>query len=115
MRINKKFLAAGAGAVVLVAGGGAAYAATAAPAPAPKVTAEQAIEIAHREVPGAWVRGVEHDRRGTRPDVWEVELVKSGTEHELDIDSASGKLLDHDQHADDDDKHDGKHDDHDDD
>ncbi|MEU0567087.1 PepSY domain-containing protein [Nonomuraea sp. NPDC005983] len=95
MRITKKLIAAGAGAVVLVAGGGAAFAASTA---APKVTAERAIEIAHRQVPGAWVKEVGHDDRGARPDVWEVELVKGAVEHELDIDAGTGRLLRHQTH-----------------
>ncbi|SEL68550.1 PepSY domain-containing protein [Nonomuraea pusilla] len=122
MRITKKLIVAGAGIVVLAAGGGAAYAATAADGAAeataavtaPKVTAERAIEIAHREVPGAWVREVGYDSRGSRPDVWEVELVKGTSEHEVDVDAATGQVVarergDHHGRGDDD-RHDGKHD-----
>jgi uncharacterized membrane protein YkoI len=94
MNTFTKFLAAGTGAVVLVAGGGAAYAAAAgSAAAAPKVTAEKAIEIAHRQVSGAWVKEVSYDGRESRPDVWEVELVKGAVDHELDIDVATGKVL----------------------
>ncbi|MEU4230709.1 PepSY domain-containing protein [Nonomuraea sp. NPDC026600] len=91
MNTITKFVAAGAGAVVLVAGGGAAYAA--ATATAPKVTAERAIEIAHKQVPGGWVKEVSYDGRGNRPDVWEVELVKGNVDHDLDVDAATGKVL----------------------
>lgn len=97
MKITKKVIAVGAGAVVLVAGGGAAYAA--ASAPAPKITAEKAMEIAHQQVPGAWVSEVDHDRRGTRADVWEIELVKGDERHELDVDAATGKVTDHERHT----------------
>jgi uncharacterized membrane protein YkoI len=99
MRITKTIIAVGAGAVVLVAGGGAAYAMTAG-APTPKITAEKAMEIAHGKVPGAWVSEVDYDRRGSRADVWEIELVKGAERHELDVDAAtgavSGQELDHD-------------------
>lgn len=91
MNTITKFVAAGAGAVVLVAGGGAAYAT--ATATAPKVTAERAIEIAHKQVPGGWVKEVSYDGRGNRPDVWEVELVKGNVDHDLDVDAATGKVL----------------------
>ncbi|MFI6498452.1 PepSY domain-containing protein [Nonomuraea typhae] len=87
MNITKKLLIAGAGAGILLAGGGVAYAAVAAPV-APKVTVEQAIDIAKKQVPGAWVRGVDHDDDGT----WEVELVKGGTEHDITLDAATGKV-----------------------
>ncbi|MEV1239806.1 PepSY domain-containing protein [Nonomuraea sp. NPDC050022] len=93
MNTITKFVAAGAGAVVLVAGGGAAYAAATTTAAAPKVTAERAIEIAHQQVPGAWVKEVSYDGRGNRPDVWEVEVVKGNVDHELDVDAATGKVL----------------------
>jgi hypothetical protein len=39
------------------------------------------------------VREVGFDGRATQPDVWEVELVEGNTEHEVDIDAATGKLL----------------------
>ncbi|TDD17490.1 PepSY domain-containing protein [Nonomuraea diastatica] len=90
MRITKKFIVAGAGVVTLVAGGGAAVAATS--APAPKVTAEQAIEIAHKQVAGAWVSELDFDSQGTRADVWEIELTKGSQLHELKIDAATGKV-----------------------
>ncbi|MEU7828113.1 MULTISPECIES: PepSY domain-containing protein [unclassified Nonomuraea] len=93
MNTITKFVAAGAGAVVLVAGGGAAYATATSTLTAPKVTVEQAIEIAHKQVPGAWVKEVSYDARETRPDVWEVEVVKGDVEHELDVDAATGKVL----------------------
>ncbi|MEO3884011.1 PepSY domain-containing protein [Nonomuraea sp. B5E05] len=92
MRITKKFIVAGAGVVTLVAGGGAAVAATTAAAPAPKVTAEQAIEIAHKQVAGAWVSELDFDSQGTRADVWEIELTKGSQRHELKIDAATGKV-----------------------
>ncbi|MGW6494456.1 PepSY domain-containing protein [Nonomuraea angiospora] len=102
MQITKKFIVVGAGIVTLVAGGGVAFAATASPAAtpnvtatAPKVTAEQAMQIAHKEVAGAWVSEVDYQRRGTRPDVWEVELTKGTQRHELDVDAATGKVTKH--------------------
>ena len=91
MHITTKIIVASAGVMALVAGGSAALAA--ADQPAPKVAVEQAVQIAQKEVPGAWVREVGFDKRGTRPDVWEVELIKGDIEHELDIDAATGKLL----------------------
>ncbi|NBE96992.1 PepSY domain-containing protein [Nonomuraea sp. KC401] len=92
MRITKKFIVAGAGVVTLVAGGGAAVAATTVAAPAPKVTAEQAIEIAHKQVAGAWVSELDLDSRDTGADVWEIELTKGAQRHELTIDAATGKV-----------------------
>ncbi|MFG1696432.1 PepSY domain-containing protein [Nonomuraea sp. NPDC049309] len=105
MRISKKLLVAGAGVVSLVVCGGTAYATatavTDAAAPisltavapsAPKVTAEQAITIAHRQVPGAWIREVELDRNGAAPDVWEVKLIKGSQRHEVKVDAATGKI-----------------------
>lgn len=103
MQITKKLIVAGAGVVALVATGGAAYAATAAaPAAAPKITAEQAIDIAHKAVPGAWVSELDFDRRDTRPDVWELELTKGTERHEVDVDAASGKVAKHETEQDDD-------------
>ncbi|MGP3957278.1 PepSY domain-containing protein [Nonomuraea sp. 3N208] len=93
MRITKKLIIVGTGIVALVAGGGAAYAATA--AAAPKVTAEKAMEIAHEQVPGAWVSELDYDRRGTRPDVWEIELAKGSVRYEVDVDAATGKVTEH--------------------
>jgi len=105
MRISKKLLVAGAGVVSLIACGGTAYATAAAvteaaapvsltaTAPAaPKVTAEQAIAIAHGQVPGAWIKEVELDRNGAAPDVWEVKLIKDSRRHEVTVDAASGKI-----------------------
>jgi uncharacterized membrane protein YkoI len=92
MRITKKFIVAGTGVVALLAGGSAA--AFAATASAPKVTAERAIEIAHKAVPGAWVSELDHDRRGTRPDVWEIELTKGSQLYEVDVNAATGKVVD---------------------
>ncbi|MEV1171860.1 PepSY domain-containing protein [Nonomuraea sp. NPDC049784] len=110
MQITKKFIVAGAGVVTLIAGGGAAFAATAtSTAAAPKVTAERAIQIAHEAVPGAWVSEADYDRRGTRPDVWEVELVKDSQRHEVDVDAATGKVTKHETGRDD---HGGRDDDH---
>ncbi|MGN9838029.1 PepSY domain-containing protein [Nonomuraea sp. H19] len=95
MQITKKFIVVGAGIVTLATGGGVAYAATTSAA-APKVTAEKAMEVAHKQVPGAWVRELDYDRRGTRPDVWEIELAKGSEWHEVDVDATSGKVTDHD-------------------
>jgi len=91
MQITTKIIVASGAVMALVAGGSAAFAAG--KQPAPKVSVEQAVRIAQKEVPGAWVREASFDKRGTRADVWEVELVKNTTEHELDIDAASGKVL----------------------
>ncbi|MFI6294322.1 PepSY domain-containing protein [Nonomuraea sp. NPDC050790] len=88
MNITKKIVIAGAGAVVLLAGGGVAYASVNAPV-APKVTVEQAIDLAKKQVPGAWVSGVDHDDDGT----WDVDLVKGDVEHELKLDANTGKVL----------------------
>ncbi len=104
MHITTKIIVASAGVMVLVAGGSAAFAAAdrpipmvsafaAADRPAPKVSIEQAIQTAQKQVPGSWVREVGFDGRATQPDVWEVELVEGNTEHEVDIDAATGKLL----------------------
>ncbi|TMR09906.1 PepSY domain-containing protein [Nonomuraea turkmeniaca] len=94
MRITKKLIVVGTGVVALVAGGGAAaFAATT--AAAPKVTAEKAMEIAHKAVPGAWVSELDYDRRGTRPDTWEIELTKGSVRHEVDVDAATGKVTEH--------------------
>ncbi|MEU8355106.1 PepSY domain-containing protein [Nonomuraea sp. NPDC048882] len=94
MQITKKFIVAGAGIVALIGGGGAAYAATtSATTAAPKVTAEQAIDIAHKTVPGAWVSELDFDARGSRADVWELELTKGSQRHEVDVDASSGKVV----------------------
>ncbi|WP_049573524.1 PepSY domain-containing protein [Nonomuraea sp. SBT364] len=91
MHITKKIIVASGVTMALVAGGSAAFAAVNRPAPA--VSAEQAIQVAQKQVPGSWVCEVDFDRRGTRPDVWEVDVVKGDIVHELDIDAASGKIL----------------------
>ncbi|TMR27186.1 PepSY domain-containing protein, partial [Nonomuraea zeae] len=65
---------------------------TAAPPAAPKVTAEQAIQIAQKQVPGAWVSELDHDSRGQQADTWELELVKGTERHEVDVDATSGKV-----------------------
>lgn len=91
MHITTKIIVASAAAMAVVAGGAAAFAATG--QPAPKVTVEQAIQAAQKEVPGAWVREAGFDGRGTQADAWEVELVKDTTEHEVLIDAGSGKVL----------------------
>ncbi|MEV4100106.1 PepSY domain-containing protein [Nonomuraea sp. NPDC049649] len=100
MQITKRILVAGAAALTLAAGGTAAFAASqdaperdAAQLSAPRVTAQQAIEIALKEVPGSWVSEVDLDGRGKRADVWEVKTIKGDVEYELDIDATSGKLL----------------------
>ncbi|MEV0620903.1 PepSY domain-containing protein [Nonomuraea sp. NPDC050404] len=99
MQITKKLLVAGI--VSLAATGGAVYA-TAAYATsdsdaavaqvAPKVTAERAIGIALKEVPGSWVSELDFDNRGKNADVWELELTKGSERHEVDVDAASGKV-----------------------
>ncbi|TDD43297.1 hypothetical protein E1286_29115 [Nonomuraea terrae] len=129
MQITKKIIIAGAGFVALASGGGAAYAtATAASpsvetftaAPAPKVSAEQAMQIAHGKVQGAWVSELDFDLKGSRPDVWEIELTKGQERHEIDVDATSGKIVKHEtdrvgQNGDDDRDDDHDDDDHDDD
>ncbi|QFY07163.1 hypothetical protein GBF35_11110 [Nonomuraea phyllanthi] len=131
MQITKKFIVIGAGAVTLIAGGGAAFAATTGAATtgtatigtatagaagfaaaAPKVTAEEAIKIAHNAVQGAWVSELDFDRRGARPDVWEVELVKGSARHEVDVDAATGKVTKHERDHDDHGRDDHGRDDH---
>ncbi|WP_188196438.1 PepSY domain-containing protein [Nonomuraea sp. SYSU D8015] len=92
MRITKKLIVVGAGVVALVAGG--SVAAVAATSAAPKVTAEKAIEIAHKEVPGAWVSELDYDKRGSRPDAWELELTKGAQLYEVDVDATTGKVTD---------------------
>ncbi|SDG94184.1 PepSY domain-containing protein [Nonomuraea jiangxiensis] len=103
MRITKKFIVAGAGVLALVAGGGTALAAAGVPVVsgaaalvtttvAPKITAERAMQIAHQAVPGAWISEVEHDTRGTSPDVWEVKLVKGTQRYEVYVDAATGRV-----------------------
>ncbi|MEU8248503.1 PepSY domain-containing protein [Nonomuraea sp. NPDC048916] len=121
MRITKRIIVIGTGVTFLIAGGSAAVAVAATTAPsqqaaataaAPKVTAEQAIQIAHKQVPGGWIDEVSLDKRGQKPDVWEVELVKGDVEHELDVDAATGKVLKHEQEHVDDSRHRGGSDDH---
>ncbi|WP_224386977.1 PepSY domain-containing protein [Pseudonocardia sp. ICBG1293] len=103
--------------------------APAAPAPAP-APAAPAVDRAAAEraalaaAGGGRVTEVEFDRadsdddghdddrdddRSHGRDHWEVEVVNGTTEHDLDIDAATGQVLDHDvdQHdGDDDDRHD---------
>ncbi|MEV0382277.1 PepSY domain-containing protein [Nonomuraea sp. NPDC050643] len=105
MQITKKLIIVGAGIVVLAGGGGAAYAATssASAAPvAPKVTAAQAIDIALKQVPGAWVSELDFDLRGQRADTWELELTKGAEQHEVAVDATSGKVTDQQKSQDDD-------------
>jgi uncharacterized membrane protein YkoI len=112
MRITKKLIVAGI--VSLAATGGAVYATTAyaseaaetaeTAAPAPKVTAEQAISIALKEVPGSWVSELDFDSRGQQADTWELELTKGAERHEVDVDAASGKVTKQQADQDDDDQ-----------
>ncbi|GGO66148.1 PepSY domain-containing protein [Nonomuraea cavernae] len=99
MRITNRVIAVGTGIVFLIAGGSTAVAvaATSATAPpvAPKVTAEQAIKIAHDQVPGGWIDDVSLDRDDSKTAKWEVDLVKGDVEHEFDLDATSGKVLKH--------------------
>ncbi|GAA2205771.1 hypothetical protein GCM10009850_012290 [Nonomuraea monospora] len=112
MRITKKLIVAG---IVSVAATGGAVYATAAyaseaaqplPAVAPKVTAEQAIGIALKQVPGSWVSELDFDSRGQQADVWELELTKGAERHEVDVDAASGKVTKQQADQDDDDQND---------
>ncbi|TYB58606.1 PepSY domain-containing protein [Nonomuraea sp. PA05] len=115
MRITKKLLVAGI--VSIAATGGAVYATAAyaseaaAPAVAPKVTAEQAIGIALKQVPGSWVSELDFDARGQQADVWELELTKGAERHEVDVDAASGKVTKQQADQDDDDQNDDGDDD----
>ncbi|GAA4989238.1 putative membrane protein YkoI [Nonomuraea thailandensis] len=113
MRITKKLIVAGI--ISLAATGGAVYATaayaseaaeTAAPAVAPKVTAEQAIGIALKEVPGSWVSELDFDSRGQQADAWELELTKGTERHEVDVDATSGKVTKQQADQDDDDQDD---------
>lgn len=101
MQITKKIMIVGTGAVFLIAGGSVGVAAAVTSAAKPKVTAERALEIAGKRVSGGWVDDLSLDRRGARPDVWEVNVVKGGVEHDLDIDATSGKVLKHETERDD--------------
>jgi uncharacterized membrane protein YkoI len=112
MRNMTKFILAGAGAVVALGGVAAAAtsaasaassasAATSAAAQHP-ITMEQAVGIAKRKVPGAKVTEVEREREHGR-QVWEVELRKGGWEYDIDVDIATGKIVDFDRDYDDDD------------
>ncbi|MFC7582778.1 PepSY domain-containing protein [Nonomuraea antimicrobica] len=116
----KRFIVVGTGAVTLIAGGGVALAATAS-APAGttaltigatgKVTRQQAVRIALKAVPGAKVTKVEYERRGTRPDVWEIKLLKGSQRHELYVAVATGKIIHHESRRADKDDHGGRDDD----
>lgn len=97
MHITTKLIIASAATMAVVAGGSAAFAA--AKTPGPKITAEQAIDLAKREVPSAWVRDVDHDDHLTKPDTWEVELIKGDLAYEIKLDSATGKVLERDTDA----------------
>ncbi|AQZ65731.1 hypothetical protein BKM31_33535 [[Actinomadura] parvosata subsp. kistnae] len=102
MRITKKLIVAGI--VSIAATGGAVYATaayaseaseaseSAVAAVAPKVTAEQAIGIALKQVPGSWVSELDFDSRGKQADTWELELTKGTERHEVDVDATSGKV-----------------------
>ncbi len=90
-----------------------------APAPAPAVDRAAAERAALAAAGGGRVTEVEFDRadsdddrhdddRDDDRDHWEVEVVNGTTEHDLDIDAATGQVLDHDvdRHDGDDDRHD---------
>ncbi|SDJ35654.1 Peptidase propeptide and YPEB domain-containing protein [Nonomuraea maritima] len=113
MQITRKLIFATAGIVLLAGGGSAAYAAattdtavspgtitftTTLAGPQPRVSAVRAIEIAQRTVRNAWVSELDLDRRGTRPDVWEVELTAGTQRHEIDIDAATGRVVKQETH-----------------
>jgi hypothetical protein len=106
MQITKKFLLVGAGATALLVGGGAAAFAAVDSGPAPKITVEKAVELAQAEVSGAWVSSVDFDNDKTPH--WSVELVKGNVEHEVELDAATGKVLQ--SKIDKDDKNDDKND-----
>lgn len=105
----------------------AAATAPAAPTPAPPAVDRAAAERAALAAAGGGrVTEVEFDRadsdddrhdddrdddRSHGRDHWEVEVVNGTTEHDLDIDAATGQVLDHDvDRHDGDDRHDDRHD-----
>lgn len=65
------------------------------------VSAEDAIGIAKETVGGGELTQIEidHDDRSWE---WEIEIVLDGTQHELDIDAATGEVTEHEQDGDDD-------------
>ncbi|MEV6815748.1 PepSY domain-containing protein, partial [Micromonospora sp. NPDC051296] len=56
------------------------------------VSLKRAGEIALAHVGGGRITEIERDREHGRP-VWEVEIIKGGTEHEIDIDRETGAVV----------------------
>ncbi|PZG19448.1 hypothetical protein C1I95_11565 [Micromonospora craterilacus] len=71
------------------------------------VSLKRAGEIALAHVGGGRIVEIERDREHGRP-VWEVEIIKGGTEHEIDVDRATGAVVkaEHEPVDDDDDRYD---------
>ncbi|GIJ06904.1 PepSY domain-containing protein [Micromonospora andamanensis] len=78
------------------------------------VSRERAGEIALAHAGGGQITETDRDREDGR-DVWEIEIVNGGTEHEIDVDRQSGEIVKAEQEpADDDDDRDDDDDDDDD-
>ena len=69
------------------------------------VNSERAGEIALAHVGGGQITEIERDRENSRP-VWEVEIVRGETEHEIDIDRETGQVVKAEQEPVDDDRDD---------
>ncbi len=69
------------------------------------VSSERAGEIALAHVGGGQITEIERDRENSRP-VWEVEIVRGETEHEIDIDRETGQVVKAEQEPVDDDRDD---------
>ncbi|TCB90969.1 hypothetical protein E0H26_26105 [Micromonospora zingiberis] len=78
------------------------------------VSAERAGELALAQAGGGRITEIDRDRENGRP-VWEVEIVKGDTEHEIDIDRETGAVVKAEQEPvdndDDDDDDDDRYDD----
>jgi uncharacterized membrane protein YkoI len=113
MRNKTKLVIAGVGVVAVLGGGSAIAAASAAPTGVPVTTAattsaataasaattstapitrKQAIEIAEKKVPGAWVTDVEREwEHGHR--TWKIELEKGNWEYDVYVAISDGKII----------------------
>ncbi|MEV4352025.1 PepSY domain-containing protein, partial [Actinoplanes sp. NPDC049596] len=91
--------------------------ATADPAAPPGATVDAgaAREIALRTVPGGQIHEVELDDDDNDRPVWDIDVHAGTQEHELEIDPADGKVLQHDTEARDNDNDSDDQDDNDDD
>jgi len=120
MRNRTKLVIAGVGVVALLGGGGSAVAAASAAssqasvaqssggtliaakaeAAAASITRKQAIAIAKKKVPGAWVTEVEREwEHGHR--TWKVELRKGAWEYEVYVSIRTGEIVKFDRDYDD--------------